>query len=134
MINNNLDKNMITEQKSKKFFISFLLGGAVGGAIALLYAPKSGKHLRNDISRGTEKIIKDGKRFTSRSWNDVKDFAGNTYEKAGNLVNAGMDTISEQTENVKDAINSGISAFRDERKNEKIHAKSRKSESRETHN
>jgi len=119
---------MITEQKSKKVFISFLLGGAIGGAIALLYAPKSGRHLRNDISRRTGKIVKDGKRFTSKSWNDAKDFAGNTYERAGNLVNSGMETISEQTENVKDAINSGINAFRDERKNEKIHAKSRKSE------
>lgn len=125
---------MITEQKSKKFFISFLLGGAIGGVIALLYAPKSGKHLRNDISRRTGKMIKDGKKLTSKSWNDAKDFAGNTYERAGNLVNAGMDTIADQTENVREAINSGINAFRDERKNEKIHAKSRKSESKEIHN
>jgi gas vesicle protein len=123
---------MITEQKSKKFFISFLLGGAIGGAIALLYAPKSGKHLRNDISKRTGKIIKDGKKLTTKSWNDAKDFAGNTYERAGNLVNSGMGTISEQTENVKDAINSGMNAFRDERKNEKIHAKSRKLESKDT--
>lgn len=122
---------MITERKSNKFFISFLVGGAIGGAIALLYAPKSGKHLRNDVSRITGKIVKDGKTFTAKSWNGAKEFAGSTYEKAGNLVNAGIDTITGQTENVKDAINSGINAFRDERKNEKIHSGSRKTESKE---
>lgn len=124
---------MITEHKSKKVLMSFLLGGVIGGAIALLYAPKSGKHLRNDISRRTGKIVKDGKKLTARSWNDAKEFAGNTYERAGNIVNAGIETISDQTENVKDAINSGISAFREERKSEKIHARSRKLESKDTY-
>lgn len=124
---------MITEHKSKKVLMSFLLGGVIGGAIALLYAPKSGKHLRNDISRRTGKIVKDGKKLTARSWNDAKEFAGNTYERAGNIVNAGIETISDQTENVKDAINSGINAFRDERKSEKIHARSRKLESKDTY-
>lgn len=123
---------MNTQRKSKKFFISFLLGGAIGGVIALLYAPKSGVQLRNDVSRISGKIVNDGKKLTVKSWNDAKDFAGNTYEKAGNLVNAGIDTIAGRTENVKDAINSGINAFRDERKNEKIHSKSRKLETKDT--
>ena len=37
-------------KKTKWVFISFLFGGAIGSSIALLYAPESGKHLRNDIS------------------------------------------------------------------------------------
>ena len=34
---------------SKGLLIGFLTGGIVGAAIALLYAPKSGKELRKDI-------------------------------------------------------------------------------------
>ena len=34
---------------AKGLMIGFLAGGIVGGIIALLYAPKSGKELRNDI-------------------------------------------------------------------------------------
>lgn len=34
---------------AKGLFLGFLAGGIVGGVLALLYAPKSGKELRQDI-------------------------------------------------------------------------------------
>jgi gas vesicle protein len=60
-------------KKINGFFISFLLGGAIGSVIALLYAPKSGKLLRNDISRKTNELIEEGKKMSVDSLNEVKE-------------------------------------------------------------
>ncbi len=53
---------MIFANRISGIFVSFLIGSAVGGAIALLYAPESGKRLRSDISKKTNSLIKEGKK------------------------------------------------------------------------
>lgn len=97
------------------FFLSFLVGSAVGSAIALLYAPKSGKHLRNDISRKTNEMLEDGKKLTSDTWNGAKKAAESTFESANDLLNTGVEKIIHKTEKVKDAFMSGVDAYKDER-------------------
>lgn len=85
-------------------FFSFLLGGAIGGAVALLYAPQKGKYLRKDISRKTNALIKEGKKISYDSWNDAKEKAENLIENASTKV----DTIVRKTEKLKDALKSGL--------------------------
>jgi gas vesicle protein len=97
-------------------FLSFLLGGAVGGAIALLYAPKSGKHLRYDISRKANEMYEDGKRKTNDTWNDAKEKAEDIIESANNVLSTNVEKIVRTTETLKEALKSGIDAYNDERK------------------
>jgi gas vesicle protein len=53
--------NLLTEEfmsdKGDGFFKGFLFGGIVGGIIALLYAPKSGKETRAELSEESEKMF-----------------------------------------------------------------------------
>lgn len=106
---------MISIKKINGIFISFLLGGAIGSAIALLYAPKPGKLLRRDISRKTNELIEQGKKKTFDSWNETKEKAESTLERANEFLNTGMEKIVNKAEKVKDALKSGLNAFNVER-------------------
>ena len=87
----------MTTKRTSGFILSFLIGSAVGSAIALMYAPKSGKHLRNDISRKTGELIDQGKKF----------------------LNTGVEKIVSKAEKVKDSFKTGIEAFKEERRSGK---------------
>jgi len=103
---------------TKGIFAGFLLGTVVGGAIALLTAPKSGKHLRNDISRKTNELIEDGKKNAYESWNGVKGRTESTIESANDMLNNGKEKIMRKAEKVKDAYKAGINAYNNGRKDE----------------
>ena len=107
---------MTTIKTTKWVFMSFLLGSAIGGAIALLYAPESGKHLRRDISRKTNDLIKEGKKKSNELWNDAKEKAGSIIDGANEVINTNVEKIVRKTENLKEAFKSGVTAYSDERK------------------
>jgi gas vesicle protein len=106
----------MTTNKIKWYFASFLLGGVIGSALALLYAPESGKHLRRDIKRKTNDFIEDGKNIASDSWNDAKETAESALESANDFINSGMERIMRNTAKAKDALKSGFEAYSKERK------------------
>jgi gas vesicle protein len=62
---------------------AFLLGGLIGASVALLYAPKSGRETREDISK-TAKRIKN---------------------KSVDLAEEMIEGVNDLTNNVKDNIN-----------------------------
>jgi len=97
-------------KKSKGLFIGLLVGGAIGGAIALLYAPKSGKRLRNDISRKTNELIAEGRKKTFDTWNETKQMAEDTYNSANDFLITGMDKIARKSEKVKEALKAGFNS------------------------
>ncbi len=110
------DKEMTTIKKTKKLFISFLLGGAIGGTIALLLAPKSGKLLRNDISRKTSELIEEGKVKTDHLWNKAKEEVGSSLDSANDFLNASKVNIMNKAGKVKNAVKAGVSAYNEKRK------------------
>jgi gas vesicle protein len=107
---------MASFKRASWFAASFLMGGVVGSAIALLYAPESGRHLRKDIKRKTNDLIEDGKKKAQGTWNDAKETAESALESANEFINSGMDKIMRKTEKAKDALKSGYTAFYDEKK------------------
>lgn len=60
----------------------FLLGAAVGGAIALLYAPQSGRDTRKYIAKQTEK----GKDALTDAGKDILDRGREYYEKGRKIA------------------------------------------------
>jgi gas vesicle protein len=107
---------MTTIKKVNGIFLSFILGGAIGGALALLYAPTKGKYLRSDISRKANELIKEGKKKTYDSWNDAKEKAESMLDIANEVLSTNVEKIVRKTENLKDALKSGVNAYNDERK------------------
>ena len=82
----------------------------------MLYAPKSGKQLRNDISRTTNELYEEGKKKTYDSWNDEKEKAENILDGANDVLSTNVEKIVRKTEKLKDALKSGVNAYNDERK------------------
>jgi gas vesicle protein len=72
-----------------------LIGGGIGAIIALLFAPKSGQELREDIADVTRKGID----RTREAAGQLKDRAGEYYEvgrqRAGEYYEAGRDRAAE---------------------------------------
>ncbi len=109
----------MTTKRTGGFVLSFLIGSAVGSAIALMFAPKSGRNLRNDISRKTGELIDQGKKLTYDSWNGAKETAETTFESANEFLNSGVEKIVGKAERVKDSFKTGIEAFKEERRSSK---------------
>ncbi len=109
----------MTTKRTGGFLLSFLIGSAVGTAIALLYAPKSGRLLRNDISRKTNDMIDHGKKLTHDTWNGAKNTAETTFASANEFLNSGVEKIVNKAEHVKESFKSGMEAFNEERRSGK---------------
>jgi gas vesicle protein len=111
-----------------KIMGAFLIGGAVGSLIALLYAPKEGKQLRTDISEKTKEIIEEGKNTTEQVWTDTKEKIGNIMDGANELLNKAKILVTDETKRVKDAVKTGFQKYNDEIKPEGIEDSSISSE------
>ena len=64
--------------KASGFITGILLGGVLGSAVAILFAPMSGKRLRRKISSATDDLIE-----------DVNEYVENGKEKADELLKEG---------------------------------------------
>jgi gas vesicle protein len=88
-----------------------LIGGGIGAVIALLFAPKSGTELREDIADATRKGIEKSKETAAQ----LQDRAGEYYEvgreRAGELYQTGKEKASELTEKAKSAAARGANPF-----------------------
>jgi gas vesicle protein len=76
--------------------LPFAVGLGVGAAVALLFAPKAGEELRNDISEG----VNDGV-------NQIRSTGKELKRKVQRLA----DTAQDQVDRVQDAIDAGENAY-----------------------
>ncbi len=76
--------------------LPFAVGLGVGAAVALLFAPKAGEELRNDISEG----VNDGV-------NQIRSTGKELKRKVQRLA----DTAQDQVDRVQDAIEAGENAY-----------------------
>lgn len=135
---------MDEHKTTKGLLLGFLTGGVVGAAIALLYAPKSGKELRNDIRLKKDEFIDDtseyyqiaktkatdlineGKRKSEELISDAKKKAGNLIGDANTILNdakqkatsalgSTKDKITSESDRVKDALKAGVDAYNEEK-------------------
>jgi gas vesicle protein len=87
-------------------FLSFLAGAAVGAGLALLYAPKTGRELREKIGELTDDAV--GK---------IKNYASEAQEKIKTTIEDGKEVIREKKSILTTAIEAGKEAM--EREKEK---------------
>jgi gas vesicle protein len=70
---------------------AFLAGGLIGAGIALLYAPKSGRQTRKDISRAARSIKRDTTELVEDTIESVNDFVGDVKERASDIIERGVE-------------------------------------------
>lgn len=124
------------------FFIGLLAGGAIGAAIALLYAPKTGKELRQDIKSRTddyldeadkyiaeakdkainlindgkkksEKLIKEAKEKSEELLKDAEKVLDEAKAKTDEIVKTGKVKVEQKSGQIKSAIKAGVDAYKE---------------------
>src|SRR5690625_7856660 len=80
------------EINSKDFIIGTLIGGMVGASVALLFAPKSGRELRENLNEGAIQA-----KDMAYEWKDV------AQEKGSELKEVAYDKGSEVKKKAKDS-------------------------------
>lgn len=132
---------------SKGLLVGILTGGAVGAALALLYAPKSGRELRGEIAekangyvdktadavnnaserarqivnegrKRAENIIEDAREKASSLLTDAERIVTDARAKAQKTVTKASDDVKEGAEKLADATRAGMHAFKDELRND----------------
>jgi len=79
------------DEDYKKVAAAFLLGGLIGAGFALLYAPKSGRETRKDISRTARRVKKETVHLVEDAIDSVHDFAGDMKDKVSDLIDRGKE-------------------------------------------
>ena len=76
----------------------FLVGAGIGAVLALLFAPKSGEELRNDIADATRKGIDRSKEAAQQMGAKAGEYYDSTKQKAGELYDTARETAGEYYE------------------------------------
>jgi gas vesicle protein len=76
----------------------FLAGAALGGVLALLFAPHSGEHTRRLIRRRAR---------------DLRDLAEDGLEELGDRFEEGKTRVREEADRVKDAVHDRVDDLRE---------------------
>jgi gas vesicle protein len=82
----------------------FILGGLIGAALGILYAPKSGEKTREDILNSAEELLEEAKCRYDEACHKIETLADREKE-----------SIRGKKEQLKRAIEAGIEAFKEER-------------------
>jgi len=128
----------------KGLIVGFLTGAAVGSIIALLFAPKSGKELRQDIKvksqefideadtylanakdkanqlinegkKKSERLVSDAKEKVDALLNEAEKILHDAKDKAGNYVHSGKEKVEKESDRLKTAIKAGVDTYRSEK-------------------
>lgn len=111
MTANENQKEIVREAKNdintKDFMIGALIGGMLGGAAALLLAPKSGKELRSDLNDGAKYISDKTEKIKQTAIEKGTELAEVAKTKTNNLsekVSKQSANILENVKNVKQKV------------------------------
>lgn len=100
------------EETSATTKLTFLLiGGGIGAVIALLFAPKSGQELREDIADVTRKGIEKSKETAAQLQEKAGEYYEVSREKASELYQTAQEKAGTLTEKAKSAAAQSVNPF-----------------------
>lgn len=77
------EREQVTGSYAKGFLVGAVVGGAVGALVALLFAPKSGRELRQDIAEKTGEMYDKASHYLS------KDPEAPSHGQVSDIINEG---------------------------------------------
>ncbi|MCE5211407.1 MAG: YtxH domain-containing protein [Deltaproteobacteria bacterium] len=123
--------------KDSDLLKGLFIGGLIGIALGLLFAPKSGKETREDITRRANKMLAKAKEEYEKAAGksklayeaslknlqnlnvSAKEKAGEIGNKVSEAVQQGAEAIQSNKSRLKRAIDAGMEAYREESGKEK---------------
>ena len=98
----------------------FLIGGAVGAVVALLFAPKSGRELRGDIADTARKGVDTARERAGEYYETTRGRATEFYStaagRAGGIAQTARQAAARRTETLSAAIDAGKRAYSEEKR------------------
>ena len=98
----------------------FLLGGLLGAAAALLFAPKSGRELRSDIADATRKGVDQAREKAGEYYETGRERATQLYstatDRATELAASAREAATRRGETLSAAIEAGKRAYAEEKR------------------
>ncbi len=126
-----MNEKYIEDDASSSTKLTYLLiGGGIGAVLALLFAPKPGVELRNDIADATRKGIDKGRETATQLQDSAGEYYEITRDRANELYAEAQETVDEyakkakataaqNTNSISAAIDAGKAAYeKEKRKNE----------------
>lgn len=95
--------------------LAFLLGGLTGAALALLYAPRSGRETREILNEKLREGAERGRDLTEQARVKGKAFV----DEAGEYVGRGREVIEDRKGRLSAAFEAGRQAYREEKEKSK---------------
>ena len=91
--------------------LSFLLGALSGAALAILFAPRSGRETREILGEKLRETAERSRQLGERAVEKGKEVA----EDASSLVDRGRDVLEKRRDRLAAAVEAGRQAFREEK-------------------
>jgi gas vesicle protein len=104
------------DEDYKKVALAFLIGGAVGAGIALLYAPQSGRDTRKDIAKTARRVKKETVHLVEDAVDSINDFASDVKDKVGDIIDRGKDLSEDAKKEVLRNLEQGQKIIEKQRK------------------
>lgn len=88
-----------------------MIGGLIGAASMLLFAPQSGRETRDAVASGAndlkDRATDTAQRTVSQARSKAQELAANAKDKASDLQNRGMNMAADQLDKVSKVAQSG---------------------------
>ncbi|PYS95811.1 MAG: hypothetical protein DMF65_13755 [Acidobacteria bacterium] len=94
----------------------FVIGATVGAVVALLFAPKSGRELREDLADATRKGVDRARETGSQLSARAGEYYDAAASRAGELASSAREAVSARGERVSAAIEAGKQAYHEEKR------------------
>ncbi len=123
----------MSDSRSLVFLKGLLIGGLIGAVAGILFAPKSGRETREDISRKTQDLVsKAREEYVSvlekskeaydaalermkETKSALKGQVSETEKKIEEWAEKGKDAVDETKGRFKRALDAGIEAYKEEK-------------------
>jgi gas vesicle protein len=92
-------------------FMAFILGGLTGAALALLYAPRSGRETREMLNEKMREAEERGKELRDQA----RARGRAMVDEANDYIERGREAVEQRRDRFSAAVEAGRQAYRDER-------------------
>lgn len=103
------------ESDAGERLVCFAIGATLGAVVALMFAPKSGRELREDLADATRKGVDRARETGTQLSARAGDYYGAASARAGELATGAREAVSRRGEHVTAAIEAGKQAYREEK-------------------
>ena len=94
----------------------FAIGATLGAVVALLFAPKSGRELREDLADATRKGVDRARETGTQLSTKAGEYYENAAARAGDLATTAREAASRRGERFSSAVEAGRLAYQEEKR------------------